>query len=415
MAGYTPRRWDQTVSDMIAWIQANPDTADGVLSTDLYPGSLERSHLEAAAMVLEEYDVRTSMAIQWAVSESAFTAFGFSLLPAQSSSGGVVFQCVVAPTAPIVVPLGTKVIAADGQQFLTTADGTIAAGALASGVVAASAVTPGVAGNIAAGAITQMAYQIAGVDSVQNPAAFSGGADIESADARMARFQSFISTLQRGTASALEFAALSTGRLVSARAVEPFLLPLPPTGTPYAGLVWLVVDDGTGTGVLDPTVQTAVSNEVFGYTSPTGAQIPGWKAAGIQVQIIPVAPVQIKVRGTIRVTPYGAARWSTIRASLTSAAQTYFSGLQVGDVCAYSNLLVALAGADPDILEVSLAIWRGDLTAPACTDPLSAQDVVPVKPGNPYTGANERCVLQVGSAIDGGVSVTYPEWILATS
>ncbi len=415
MAAYVPRRWEQTVLDMINWMQANPDAADGVLPTDLYPGSLERSHLEAVAMILEEYDVRTLQAIQWAVAESAFTAFGFSRLPAQSASGGVVFQAVVAPTATLVIPTGTKVIASDGQQFVSTADATIPAGSLVSGLTTVSAVVPGVAGNIAAGAINQLAYSISGVDAVQNPAPFSGGTDIETDDARLARFQRFIATLQRGTASALEFAAMSTGLLVSARAVEPFLLPSPPAGTPYAGLVWLVVDDGTGSGVLTSTVQTAVSNAVFGYTATNGTKVPGWKAAGVQVQILPVAPVPVKVRGTIRVTPYGVARWSSIQANLAAAVQTYFASLQVQDSVSYSNLLVALAGADPDILEVGLAIWLGASTAPAYTDPLSAQDLVPALAGNAYGGVNERCVPLVGAAIDGGASVTYPEWILATS
>lgn len=411
-SGFQIRRWEQLTSDMIAWIQANPDLQDGVLASDLYVGSLERGHLEAIALMLEEYDVRTASAIVWAVGESAFTAFGFTRLPAQPASGGVVFQCVVAPTSPITIVAGTKVLSSDGQQFVTTADGTIAAGALASGVVPVSAVTPGLSGNVASGAINQIAYSIVGVDAVQNPNPLSGGTEQEGDDGRRNRFQRYISTLQRGTADALEFAALSTGRLVSARAVEPFAMTNPPSGVPYAGLVWLVVDDGTGSGVLDPTVQDAVHKAVYGYTAPSGAKIAGWKAAGVRVDIIPVAPVPVKVRASVRVTPYGRPRWSSIQSALTTAMQAYFAGLQVGDACSYQNLVVALSGADPDILEVNLAIWRGDLAAPAYTAPLSAEDVLPVKPGNPYTGANERAIPLVGSAIDGGVSITYPEWIL---
>jgi acetaldehyde dehydrogenase (acetylating) len=230
----------------------------------------------------------------------------------------------------------------------------------------------------------------------------------------MARFQKYITTLQRGTGSALEFAAMSTGRLVSAKAIEPFLLPNPPSGTPYAGLVWLVVDDGTGSGVLDPTVKTAVQNAVFGYTATNGTRVPGWKAAGVQVAILPVAPVPIKVRATVRVTPFGASRWSTIQTNLTASVQTYFAGLQVEDPVSYSNLLVALAGADPDIIEVSLAMWQGDRTAPAYSAPIVAQDLLAALAGNPYTGANERAIPLVGPAIDGGASVNYPEWLMTT-
>lgn len=412
-SGFVIRRWEQLVTDMIAWIQANPDTADGVLPTDLFVGSLERGHLEALALMLEEYDVRTAAAIKWAVPESAFTAFGFTRRPAQAASGGVVFQAVVAPASLVTIVTGTKLLASDGQQFVTTADGTIAIGALTSGTVPVVASKAGIVGNVAAGAINQVAYAIAGVDAVQNPNPLSGGTETEGDDGRQDRFQRFIRTLQRGTSDAIEFAAMSTGRLVSARAVEPFALAVPPAGTPYAGLVWLVVDDGTGSTVLDPTVSDAVRKAVYGYVDGTGRRVPGWKAAGIRVDIIPVIPVPVKIRASVRVTPYGRSRWSGIQTSLTAAMSAYFAGLQVGDSVSYQNLVVALSKADPEIMEVNLAIWRGDLVAPDFTAPLSAEDVIPVAVGNAYSDAAARAVPKIGSAIDGGVSITYPNWILA--
>lgn len=417
MAGFDIRRFEQLTLDMISWLQANPDAADGVLPSDLTVGSLERGHLEAVALMLEELDVRTASAIKWAVAESAFAAFGFARLPAQPAAGGVVFQAVVAPGTAILIPLGTKLVATDGQQFVTTAAGSLGVGSLVSGVVPVVAAKIGSAGNLAVGAVNQLAYPIAGVDAVQNPNALSGGAEEEGDDGRRNRFQRFMQTLQRGTADAIEFAAtslaaLTLGRVVSARVVEPFALASPPSGTPYAGLVWLVVDDGTGSGILDPTVLDVVHKAVFGYIDSGGRKVPGWKAAGIRVVIVPVVPVYTKVRASVRITLFGKSRWDAIQNALTTAMRGYFAGLQVGDPVSYQNLVVALSLADPDVLEVNLAIWRRDLAAPAYNAPLYAEDVDPVAVGNAYGSSTSRALPLVGSAIDGGAAVTYPEWIM---
>lgn len=414
MPSFIIRRWEQITADMVAWILSNPDLAPEVTPTDLHVGSLERGHLEAVALMLEEYDVRTSAAIKWAVPESAFLAFGFSLLPARPASGGVVFQSVVPPLVDVVISTGTKLIGSDGQQFVTTSDGTIAAGTLASAEVPVSAVTPGVAGNVGPGVINQVAYPIAGVDAVQNPNALVGGAAVEGDDARRDRFQRFIRTLQRGTADALEFAAMSTGLLVSARAVEPFLLANPPAGTPYAGLVWLVLDDGSGSPTLGGSLVTAVTDAINGYTDPlTGRRVSGWRAAGVRVVLIPVVQVPVKVRASVRVTAFGHSRWTAIQANLTGAMAAYFATLPIGAPVSYQSLVVALSKADTDVIEVNLAIWRGDLTAPDYSAPLSAEDVIPVAVGNPYSEASARAVPMVGTTTDGGAAVTYPEWILA--
>jgi len=416
-SGFQIRRWDQTTLDMISWLQANPDTSDGVLPslpTDLTIGSLERGHLEAVGLVLEEYDVRTASAIKWAVSESAFTAFGFSLLPAQAATGGVVFQCVTAPTTLAVsIPAGTKLIGSDGSQYLTTADGSILVGTLASASVPVVATVPGVAGNVAAGVINQVGIPILGVDAVQNPSPLTGGSDAETPDARMNRFQGFISTLQRGTADALEFAAMSTGVVSSVKVVEPFAMASPPAGTPFAGLVWLVVDIGSQVTTLPAGTLSALNNAIFGYIDGTGRKIPGWKAAGIRVVIIPVTYVSVKVRASVTLSPTGASRWSDIQTALNAALAAYFATLQVTDAVSYANLLVALAAADPDILKVVPTIWLASDAAPNVVDPIFAADVTPLVDGDAYAGATSRAVVFTGSAVDGGVSITYPQWIQA--
>lgn len=88
------------------------------------------------------------------------------------------------------IPAGTPLVRADGEQYLTTASGTIASGTV---TVAASAVADptgqvGAIGNCDAGTPLTLGTAIAGVTSTGAAAAdFTGGTDLETDDALRAR------------------------------------------------------------------------------------------------------------------------------------------------------------------------------------------------------------------------------------
>jgi uncharacterized phage protein gp47/JayE len=86
--------------------------------------------------------------------------------------------------------------------------------------VASTAVLPGASGNVAGGAIKLLKTTVAGIETVTNEAAITGGADEESDDDRKKRFQEFISSLARGTKPAIEFGAKTVSGVVSAKAID---------------------------------------------------------------------------------------------------------------------------------------------------------------------------------------------------
>ena len=411
MAGFEIRRWEGLTNEAINWIQSNPDAADGVIPTDLYVGSLERSHIEAVAVLIEELEVRAAQAISWSIRESAFRAFGFALLPAVAATGSVEFIAVQEPGLDVDIPAGTKVVSVEGQVFLTTADATILADELTSGAVPVVASEAGPDGNVAAGSIRALVFPIVGVDGVTNEFSTRYGAPVEGDDARRARFVRFIRSLVRGTVDALEFAAESTGLVAASKCVEPWELDPIPAGSPPAGVAYLYVDDGIGGVEILPDVLAAVRAAVYGYIDGTGRRVPGWKAAGIPVLFYPVIRRGIKLRASVRVVPAARQRWTAIQTKLTAASDAYFASLGIAQAVSYQDLFIALTLCDDDILSVALSMWPEDGEAPAYDAPLSADDIQ-LADSSTAAGYGVRHVPVAGAVLEPGGTVVYPEWRL---
>ncbi|MGN6518667.1 MAG: baseplate J/gp47 family protein [Dokdonella sp.] len=106
--------------------------------------------------------------------------------PAAVASGTITFT----GTNGTVLPSGTPLQRADGQQYLTTATGTVASGSVTvpAAAVADHAGLVGAGGNCDAGVQMTLASAIAGLNSTGVAAtAFVGGADLETDDSLRAR------------------------------------------------------------------------------------------------------------------------------------------------------------------------------------------------------------------------------------
>src|SRR6516164_2724236 len=113
-------------------------------------------------------------------------------LGAQAASGQVVFARLTAAPSEIAIAVGSTVQTADGtQSYAVIGDATYPTynsffqgyylqPNIASIVVPVAAIVPGSAGNVGAGTITKMTTTLVGIDTVNNPAAFTNGADSES-------------------------------------------------------------------------------------------------------------------------------------------------------------------------------------------------------------------------------------------
>jgi uncharacterized phage protein gp47/JayE len=428
--GFQVRDWTSYTQTMASWIASNPSLVPGFnLPSDMIEGSLERAHLEALAMVMEDYDIRAQKAVDYAANNAVYNAFGFPYLSASPSLGQVTFTALVAPAANIDIPTGTKLGTSTGVQFVTTQDATLEAGSFTVVSVPVQAATTGTATNVPASSISRILYPIAGVDQVTNPQATCGGTDPETPAARQTRFQSWVNTLTRGTLQALEYASVSVAQcgVIDALAVEPFNM-TPPQGS--VGNVWVFLDNGLGSAVVPGAIASAINGTggvggvMNGYPGPNNTFVPGWAAAGIQVILKPVLYANVFLTAAVVTNSHGKGRFGDIQAALSAAATTYFNAVTIGQPVIYHELLVALSLADPDIqsitLQMGLESTPGTLASLIWNPSAGGMDNTvyatlashPILFGSDFTW-NQNDPVQVGSRYVLQNDATYPIWNLS--
>lgn len=112
-------------------------------------------------------------------------AYNFNVVrkPATKSSGEVVFSVVIAPVADIVIPVGSQVstlatTASPSVTFQVTTTTVLLAGTY-SVLAPVESVNAGSTNNVGANSIVLISTPIAGISSVINPGATTGGTDME--------------------------------------------------------------------------------------------------------------------------------------------------------------------------------------------------------------------------------------------
>jgi len=145
---------------------------------------------------------------------------GLTRIPASKSTGTLRFSLGSAAVAAVTIPIGTRCMTAQEQEFEVTAATTIAVGSSYCDAPAA-AVTAGSAGNVAADTVIYMELPPAGVVSCTNTAAFSGGSDAESDDTLRQRvLDSFANITNSGNIAYYRNHALTVNGIVAAT-VQP--------------------------------------------------------------------------------------------------------------------------------------------------------------------------------------------------
>lgn len=333
--------------------------------TDFVVGGKVRTKFEAIAVEMEAQDFQIYKAIKKAIPTSIYQAFSFNILPAVRAAGLVTFTASPAPSTDIIIPAGVQVatIASTTSAekiYETTVAVTLPAGQ--STVAAAISCTKsGSIGNTGVGTITALKSTVSGITEVSNATALTNGVDKETEDARRTRFQSFISTLTRGTDSALIYGAKSanltdangaiTERVTAAVVVGP-----PASGS--AGTATVYIYNGS-TGASSNLI-AAVQKIIDGSTDATGNMTPGYKAAGVVVTVAAATTVSQSVTATITILPGYSA--SAIQGASVSTISTYIQSLTMGQTLIYNELIERVMGIS-GVLNVSITAPNADVTA----------------------------------------------------
>lgn len=332
--------------------------------TDFNVGGVARTLVEAPAIEIDELYQMMFRGLKEAIPVSVYNSFSFELLPAMGSSGTLRFTVSPVSASDISIPAATVVMQAGGRyRYLTGVDVVLTAGDSYVDVIAYCEST-GTDTNVGAGLLVEQTTPIANV-TVTNQNAFANGRDLETDAERKTRFRDYISTIARGTLSALNYGA-STATVVNADGeviervgavaiVEPYLVD--PLTYPPA-LVWVYIHNGSGSTSTD--LVTAAQTVIDGYETTDGTPVPGWKAAGVKVEVSAATEVPVDVTATVEVLATHDA--VTAKAQAISDVSAYLGGLGIG-VEAVQAEIVSLIMSVPGIYNCAVTLPSADVSA----------------------------------------------------
>lgn len=234
----------------------------------------------------------------------------------------------------------TMVRGYQGTTAATHANGA-AIGVVGKAVIVTADVA-GAAGNVSAGAITQINTTIAGITSVTNEAAFTGGADQETDDARKKRFTEFVSGLARGTKAAIQFGAKQVPNVVSAVCIDNT-----DDNTINPGFATLYIADASG-GANSTLIAAVIAAE------------ESWRPAGLALTVTAPSVVTVNITANLKLAPgYDP---TTITTNVTQAVTNFIVSLKMGDTVYFSKLIQTIIDVNPAaILKVDLTIPSADV------------------------------------------------------
>jgi uncharacterized phage protein gp47/JayE len=356
----------QNFSTLVTGMAASVQGAAQTL-LDLTVGSVLRAILEANASIalwLQWLIVQVLAATRLATStgedcDSFGADFGFTRLAAVASAGTVTFTRFT-PSMAAFIPVGTNVsTAANKQSFTVIADPTNAAFStslagynLAAGVASLNvpivAMVAGSAGNVQPGAIALLSSAVAGVDTVTNGNALTGGLDAESDNAFRARFGNYLASLSRATLTAIGAAIASIQQGLSCQINEN----IDQQGNPQIGHFVVTVDDGSG---YPPTSLLSVVQQAVDAVRPVGSSF------AVQPPVIQLANISLTLS-----TSAGTLHQVAV-AAVADAIETYIASLGIGATLNYTRLAQLAYMASASVTNLSAVLLNGgtaDLTPP---------------------------------------------------
>lgn len=251
--------------------------------------------------------------------------YGLSRLVAVTATGTIDFTGV----AGSAVPIGTEARTVGGVAYLTTAAGVLSGGGTAS--IAAQASAAGAAGNIADETPLTLTAAPGGVNSAAVSGAMTGGADVESDAALLARLLMRIqSPPQGGAAYDYEAWALAVAGVTGA-----YVYPL--RRGPGTVDVLLLAEGGLPGAPLIASVQAAID-----------------LARPVTADCLVLAPVAVPVAVTAALTLAAGTTLVAATAAITAALTAYFASLTPGDT-AYLSRIRALISDSPGVVDFALS------------------------------------------------------------
>lgn len=333
--------------------------------TDFNIGSVARTLVEGPAIEMDELYQQMLNGLKEGIPVAVYNSFDFARQSAVPASG-LVRVTITSQATDTLIPAGTSFkVEGKSVAYTSTQNATIPTGDTYVDVPVA-ADSAGVLGNLSAATAFLVAPTPAGYVSAENLTAFVNGRDLETDAQRKVRFNAFIASLARGTLAAVDYGLKltilhdadgnETERVVTASIVEPYLT------DPDAPVAWVLCYIHNGTGSTSSDLVTRAAEILHGYTELGGQPVPGWKAAGVKVEVFAAGEQAVAVTGNLTAAE-GFVEADLIALAVTAIAE-YIKALPIGKSAIRSEIIAIVMNID-GVYNFTVTVPSGDTTPAA--------------------------------------------------
>lgn len=299
--------------------------------SDYNIGSVARTMIEGPAIEMDELYQKMFIGLKEAIPVAIYQTFEFEKEVAVAASGNI--RVTITPDdSATVIPAGTVFrITGGASSYVSQYDVIIASGG-SYGDVFVVASTPGTSGNIVALQSFTLSPTIQNVVSATNLAAFANGLPEETEEHRKVRFAEFVKALNHGTVWAIRYGLGltkikdSNGNVIESVRYKDVVEPYKTDPEQPISLVNCYIHNGA-TGASTDLINQA-KKIIHGYYEADGTAVPGWKAAGVPVEVYSATVTQVTITGQITIDD-GYDEDAVILACST-ALSDYISTLDIG-------------------------------------------------------------------------------------
>lgn len=307
--------------------------------TDFQPGSVVRTLMEAPAVEIEELYMQFFLGLRDAIPVATFMSFGFDKLPAARAHGYVSVSKVVPPAQDLLIPAGTGFSTLDGRAYRSSSAVTWQAGTNIVRIPVEATVV-GLDGNAAAGIIVSSPF-FGSEYTISNPV-IETGRDAESDPEREARFAEFIQSLSRGTVVACSYAARQSMVLDADGNIYEYVTRAGILERPGYVKIFLYSSRGVPSAALVANGQRRLDGW---RDEATGAVTPGFSAAGVRVEALPMVERVIDATFSVQMFP-GQVLTDAVKQQLGDVFATAIRGVQPGETLYIGTLVEMLLGVN---------------------------------------------------------------------
>lgn len=347
---YTVKTFDQIYQGMKQYLIGKSSNL-----TNFNDGGRTNSIIESVSLVNSETQEDFFQALKKSIPVSVYNGWEFSKKPGNKAIGKIVFSRSTVAIEEYLISIGTTILL-NGIKYITTETGSIAIGNQNSLQILSESEIVGKTANISVNAIDTLSgfgsfiNQPTGIESAINSVAFSGGTDEETNNERASRFRNFVTSLAKSPKSGILSAVQSIDGIKSVTVLDNF---------PSDGWVTIYADDGTGN--LSSEKQLEIENIINGIESDF-ENFPGYKAAGIYIQVLAPDIFSIDVNTTVTVLNSSSLTSSEVESLTITAIQNYTNSLKLGNDWIKSEVVTGIQNSDPEIYDAVITLPASNIS-----------------------------------------------------